>query len=74
MAELQWPELFDEDRWLIGAMERQVHESRQSAEGLRERARELRDQAEATDIRGIRNASIALAECYEQEAASRLAA
>jgi hypothetical protein len=74
MADVAWPPVLTEDRWLIDAMERQVHESRQTVEELRARARELRAEAKATDIRGIRDASLALAECYEQEAASRLAA
>ena len=72
MADVRWPDLFDQDRWLIDAMDRQVRDSRQSVEELRKRARELRDQAKSTDIRGIRTASVALAERYEQEADSRL--
>lgn len=75
MASVTWPPyLLDEDRELIDAMERQVHESRQSIEELRGRASELRAQAAATDIKGVRDAKLALADCYEQEAASRVAA
>jgi hypothetical protein len=55
-------------------MERRLRESNQSAEELRARARALRGEADATDIRGIRQAKLALADCYEQVAASRLAA
>ncbi len=74
MANVVWPHLIDEDRPLIDAMERQVHESRQSVEELRARACELRDEAAATDISGIRDTKLALADCYEQEAVSRVAA
>lgn len=72
---MTWPPyLTDEDRELIDAMERQVHESRRSIEELRSRAGELREEAAATDIKGIRDAKLALADCYEQEAAARVAA
>lgn len=74
MADVQWPELFDEDRWLTGAFERQLREGRKSAEQLRARARALRDDAAASDIKGVRDAKLALADCYEQTAASRVAA
>ena len=59
---------------MIDAMERQVRESRQSVEEMRARARELRDEAAAAEIKGIRVAKLALADRYEQEAASRVAA
>lgn len=66
-----WPVLPEKDRWLTEAMEQLLLESKQNAEELRRRARELREEASTTDIRGIRDASLALAECYEQTAASR---
>lgn len=75
MANATWPpSVRDEDRWTIDAMDRQIRESRQSAEQMRRRAHELRDEAAATDIKGVREACLALAERYEREAASRVAA
>jgi hypothetical protein len=69
-----WPALQDEDRWLTDAMERRLRDSTQSAEQLRARARDLRAEAEQTDVRGIRDATLALAERYEQAATVRLSA
>jgi hypothetical protein len=64
----------DEDRWVIDAFERQLREGRKSVEELRKRARELREEAAAAEIKGIREACLALADRYEQEAVSRVAA
>jgi hypothetical protein len=69
-----WPPLQDEDRWLAELMDRRLHESTQSAEDLRVRARELRTQAEQSQIKGERDAALALADRYEQAAAARLSA
>jgi hypothetical protein len=69
-----WPALPDEDRWLADAMDRRLRDSAQSADQLRSRARELRAEAEQSDVQGIRNAALALAERYEQTAAARLSA
>jgi hypothetical protein len=69
-----WPSLHDEDRWLLAAMEDQLRDSTRSAEQLQARARELRAQAEQSDIKGVRDASLALAGHYEEAAAARLAA
>ncbi len=69
-----WPVLPAEDRWLTDAMDRRLRDSTQSAEQLRSRARELRVEAEQSDVQGIRNAALALAERYEQTAAARLSA
>jgi len=69
-----WPSLRDEDRWLIAAMEDQLRDSTQSPEQLQARAGELRAQAEQSDIKGVRDASLALAGRYEDAAAARLAA
>jgi hypothetical protein len=55
-------------------MDRRLRDSTQSAEQLRSRARELRAEAEQSDVQGIRNAALALAERYEQTAAARLSA
>lgn len=69
-----WPVLHDEDRWLADTMDRRLRDSTQSAEQLRSRARELRAEAEQSDVQGIRSAALALAERYEQTAAARLSA
>jgi hypothetical protein len=69
-----WPELPDGDSWLTDVMERRLHDSTQSAEHLRARARDLRAEAEQTDVTGIREATLALAERYEQAATVRLSA
>jgi hypothetical protein len=66
--------LHDEDRWLLAAMEDQLRDSTQSPGQLQARARELRAQAEQSDIKGVRDASLALAGRYEDTAAARLAA
>ena len=69
-----WPDLRDEDRWLIAAMEERLQTSDQSPDEMRARARELREQAEQSDAKGIRDAALALAERYEQAASARLGA
>ena len=55
-------------------MDEQLSNSTQSAAELRARAQELRAQAEHSDIQGVREASIALAERYEEAASARLPA
>lgn len=74
MAALSWPTLRKEDQWLTAAMEKEIRESKRSPEELRAKARRLRPQAEQTDIKGICDASLALAAHYEQAAADRLVA
>jgi hypothetical protein len=69
-----WPELPEEDHWLIDAMDRELRESTQSAEELRTRARELRVEAERSEVKGISDAALALADRYEQAATARLSA
>jgi hypothetical protein len=69
-----WPVLPEEDRWLGDAMDRRLRDSAQSTEQLRSRAQELRAEAEQSDVQGISNAALALAERYEQAAAARLSA
>jgi len=55
-------------------MEDQLRDGTQSPEQLQARARELRTQAEQSDIKGVRDASLALAGRYEEAATVRLAA
>ena len=73
VSTLPWPPLHDEDRWLLAAMEHRLRDGKQSPEQLRARARELRAQAEKSDIEGVRDARMALAGRYEDTAAARLA-
>jgi hypothetical protein len=72
MSARSWPSLRDEDRWLTAAMEQRLRDSSQSPERLRGRARELRAEAEQSNVKGIRDAVLALAEHYEQAATARL--
>lgn len=75
MSEIRpWPSLREEDRWLIEAMEERLSDSTMGPDEMRARARELREQAGATEVEGIRNAALALADRYEQEAAARAGA
>lgn len=70
-----WPEVdSDEDRQVIELMEELLETTEQTPEELRARAAELRDEAHHTEIRGYRNASLALADRYEQVAKTRLSA
>lgn len=69
-----WPTLPDQDRWLTDAMERRLRETNQSAEELRARASELRAEAGQSDMKGLRQAALALADRYEQAATARLSA
>jgi hypothetical protein len=68
-----WPEVRDEDRWAIELMEDRLENTRQSPAELRARAVDLRAEAQQTDMIGIRDAALALAERYEQAAAARTA-
>jgi hypothetical protein len=67
-----WPDVRPEDRWAIELMEERLAKTIQPPDELRGRASELRAQAEATEIRGVRDACLALADRYE-ETAARLA-
>jgi hypothetical protein len=69
MSTDRWPALREQDRWLVRAMEDQLLESMRSPYELRSRASELRAEAKQSDINGIREASLALAEHYEAAAA-----
>lgn len=69
-----WPTLPDEDRWLAELMDQRLRETTQSAKDLRARAAELRAQADQSELKGVRDAALALADRYEQAAALRLTA
>ena len=67
-----WPELLEGDRWLAELMDHRLQETKQAPEELRARAHELRAEAETCEIKGMREAALALAERYEQAAVARL--
>lgn len=69
-----WPALREEDQWLIEAMEERLSDSTVSPDEMRKSAREMRELAAQSEIAGAREAALALAERYEQEAASRAGA
>lgn len=73
MSAPPWPPLPEEDRWAIELMEQLLGDSSQTPEQLRARATELRAEAEETDIQGIRDATLILAQRYEQAAGARVA-
>lgn len=74
MATHDWPPLHEEDRWLTEALEERFEETGRSPEELRARARELREQAAKSEIKGVRDAALSLARHYEEAAAARPAA
>lgn len=75
MATLRpWPEVLEEDRWLIDYMEERFEQSTQTPDEMRARAAHLRAEADRAEWKGSRDMSLALAERYEQAAAARLAA
>jgi hypothetical protein len=61
-----WPETTSEGRWAIGVLEELLQSPDESPEELRERAHELRDEAERTEIPGHAEVALALADRYEQ--------
>ncbi len=71
MAVRPWPDI--PDRWPIDLMEELLADTEQTPEELTARARQLRDEADRTDIDGYRDAYLALADRYEQAASTRLA-
>ena len=73
MAAHPWPEVPEEQRWALELMEERLEQTSQPPQQLSARAGELRAQAEATEIKGFREAALALADRYEQAAAARLA-
>lgn len=68
-----WPSLPEEDRWVLELMEERLEDTWQTPEQLQARAKELRVEAAETDIQGIRDAALVLAERYEEAAAARVA-
>ena len=68
-----WPDILDKHRWSIELMEELLEQTEQPPRELSARAEELRAQAAQTDIKGYRDAALALADRYEQVAAARLA-
>jgi hypothetical protein len=62
------------ERVPIAAIEERLHTSDQGPDELRARARELREQAERSDVKAIRDAAPALDERYEHAASARLGA
>ena len=71
MAVQSWPELPDKHRWVVELMKERLEQTALAPGELSARAAELRVQAEQTDIEGYREASLALADRYEQAAAVR---
>lgn len=65
-----WPELVNEDQWAIELMEDLLDSTEQDPDELRARAAELRKAARKSDP-GQRAAALALADRYDQAAASR---
>jgi hypothetical protein len=69
-----WPEgLVDAHPEVVRLFEETFAQTTQTPEELRARARELREEAERTEVLGYREVAIALADRYEQAAASRVA-
>ena len=68
-----WPEIPDEQRWTLELMEERLERTQQTPEELSARAEELRAQAADTEIKGFRDAAMALADRYEAAAAARVA-
>jgi hypothetical protein len=71
MAVRPWPDI--PDRWPIDLMEELLADTEQTPDELKARARQLRGEADRTDIDGYRDAYLALADRYEQAASTRLA-
>lgn len=68
-----WPELRKEDRPLIDLMEDILKKTQESPEDLHAAAEALRAEATKTDIGGIRDANLALADRYDLAATGRTA-
>ncbi|MHB1290523.1 hypothetical protein [Georgenia sp.] len=67
-----WPSVEEEDAWLIDAFQESIARADRSPDELRQRARELRQQAADSDFKGMQDASLAMAERYEAAAAARV--
>jgi hypothetical protein len=72
MALHPWPDVPEEYQWTIDLMEERLEKNDQTPEELLSRVRELRRDAEATEIEGNRDAWLAVADRFEELAASRL--
>lgn len=68
-----WPDVPENLKWTLELMEERLERTSQSPRELAGRAKELRDQAAHTDIKGFRDAAVALADRYEEAATARLA-
>lgn len=68
-----WPAGLDAHPDVVELFEETLAETTQTAEELRARARELREEAEQTEILGHREAALAMADRYEQAADARVA-
>lgn len=66
-----WPEVAEEDQWIIELMEERFERTVLSAERLRARGQELYGEAAQAQAGGHRDALLALADRYEQAAAAR---
>jgi hypothetical protein len=73
MALHPWPEILDDHRWVIEFLEDRFENPGLTPEEMAGRGRELRRQAEASELEGQRDALLALADRYEA-AATRQAA
>jgi hypothetical protein len=71
MALHPWPDVPEEYRWTIELAEERLERTDQTSEQLAARARELRSEAESTEVKGYRDAWLALADRYEALAGSR---
>ncbi len=72
MSMQPWAEIPDEHHWSIELMEEPLEDTEQTPHELRARARQLRDEAKASEFEGQRDAALALADRYEQAASARL--
>ena len=66
-----WPQVAEEDQWIIELMEERFEKTPLSPEQLRARAEELRTQAEQGPAGGDKDARSALADRYDEAAAKR---
>ena len=67
-----WPDLPEEHQWTVEVLERILETTSEGPDELRARARELRAQAQASEVKGVRDATLALAARYEEAAAARV--
>jgi hypothetical protein len=71
MALRPWPDVPEEYRWTVELMEERIEKNDQTPEELIARVEDLRRDAESTEIDGRRDAWLAVADRYEELAASR---